>query len=41
MPTFKELHGSVQTGYTDLRRLVLCGLVRQVQAAGGRTWTTV
>jgi hypothetical protein len=24
---------SVQTGYTDLRRLVLCGLVRQVQAA--------
>ena len=26
-------HVSVQTGYTDLRRLVLCGLVRQVQAA--------
>jgi hypothetical protein len=26
-------HVSVQTGYRDLRRLVLCGLVRQIQAA--------
>ena len=26
-------HVSVQTGYHDLRRLVLCGLVRQIQAA--------
>jgi hypothetical protein len=26
-------HVSVQTGYCDLRRLVLCGLVRQLQAA--------
>ena len=26
-------HVSVQTGYRDLRRLVLCGLVRQLQAA--------
>ena len=26
-------HVSVQTGYTDLRRLVLHGLVRQLQAA--------